>query len=495
MATALIPPPKVPNLGKPVGELKKLVSLVDRSDFDNFVFPADADRTAFQPDFKPYHNFTQDTLVLPFTGEAAWGKRITFAVPWPWQGDFINWIALRLKPYSWLSAEAQRHLGPDVGDWVLLDPANFYIWANSLGTIAIERAEMEIDGQIVEQFSGDWTNVWNRTAHDVSASLPFDDAMYGAYTGTPTQNRYQVSEDGYVYCYIPFSFAKFQNTAFPLVSKARADTVRFHITLRPFHQVIRKLSAPLACDETPLGKTIQARDYLFPFRVIRDIKVTTVIPGFQAADLLLGVTYIDGELRKAYVERPHEILVNPVTETYFAEPLKYVANTLATTGDQIRIQLPITTANGPIRQLIFFLRRNATVQQFNDWNNYSATLANEADPVWNPERPLLVSAQLQVGTAVWADEGEEWWRAASNILMPGGIRGYGSYIYAYNFAEKPAEFSPSGSVNASRTDIRLNLTVAPQGGASDGEWTVTVFVVGTNWFRFQNGLANLLFAD
>ena len=487
MATAPRPATTVPAIGKPVGELKKLVSLVDRDVFDDYVYPAGSDKTVFQPDYKPYHNLTLDTLVLPFTGNPAWGQRITFAVPHPWQGDFINYITLRLKPYSWLSYEAQRRIGPDVADWVLLDPSNFYIWANSLGSIAIERAEMEIDGAIVEQFSGDWINVWNKTAHDVSSATPFDDGIYGSTAGPRTVNNFKVSEDGYVYCYLPFMFSKFKNAAFPMLSCARANTIRFHITLKQFKHVVRKIASPLVCDETPLGKNIQIRDYSFPFRVNNTFTTSSTIPGFEAADLLLGVSYIDGELRKAYIETPNELLVNPVVESVFAEPLKYVVNISST----IKIGLPITTANGPIRQLIFFLRRNAAVQQYNDWNNYGATLEGETDPVWNPERPLLQRAQLLVGTAVWADEDERWWRAASNLSLPGGVRGYGNYIYAYNFAEAPADFDPSGTLNANRADMRLNLTVP----GFDGEWSVHVFVVGTNWMRFQNGLANMVFMD
>ena len=102
---------------------------------------------------------------------------------------------------------------------------------------------------------------------------------------------------------------------------------------------------------------------------------------------------------------------------------------------------------------------------------------------------------LSYQEAVWADEEERWWRAQGDILLPGGIRAYGNYIYCYNFAEKPADFSPSGSLNASRVDMRLLLTVAPPGGAEDLEWSVHVFYVGTNWIRFQNGLANLVFMD
>jgi hypothetical protein len=476
---------------KPVGEIKKIVSLVDRGAFDEYVYPANADLTVFQPP-KPraaYHNYTQETVTWPFVGHLAWGSRVTFDVPWPWQNDMLNWIALRLKPASWLSQAALRHLGPEIADWVPLDPMNIWVWANSLGTVAIERAEMEVDGVIVEQFSGDWLNVWNKTMQSTTRGVAFDDAVYGSTYKNPTINNINVSDDGYVYCYLPFWFAKHVNTAYPLLSSKGPHNVRFHITLRPFKDVVRKLGNPRTdCDETPLGQTFRIRDYSFPFRVHKDVTVDPVVPGFMAADIVAGVSNIDGELRKAYITAPHEILMEPVIEQVFAEPLKYTIN--KPDGNSIHVGLPLSAANGPLRQIMFFLRRN-DVSDFSDWNNYSAVA--QPDPVWNPGRPLLEHAQLMVGTAVWADQPERWWRAAGDLALPGGVRAYGNYIYAYNFAEKPAEFGPSGSVNASRVDLRLNLRVAAPNGV--GEWSVHVFLIGTNWMRFQNGLANLLFMD
>ncbi len=487
--------PPAPAMGGkgPVGELKKIVSLVDRSEFDEFVYPAATKNTVFAPETKPYHNFTHESVVWNFAGGPAWGQRVTFSVPWPWQGDFLNWIALRIKPASWMPLDAQVHIGPDRRDWVPINSNNFWIWANSLGTAAIAKAEMEVDGVIIEQFSGDWINVWNSTGHTASEGIAYDDALYGTYASPDVMN-FKVSEDGYLYCYLPFWFAKHINTAFPLCSCSGPDTIRFHITLRPFHEVVRMVRQPVtACEGSPLSLKFEVRDYTFPFNKRHTVQNYESAPGFEVADIICGITHIDGELRTAYVEKPHEILMEPVVETSFGEPLKYVVNTGAT--DTIKVQLPLTQANGPIRQIYFFLRRKAAVTQWRDYNNYSAVLEGEADPVWNPVKPLLVHAQLQVGTAIWADEGEKWWRAAGDILLPGGVRAYGNYIYCYNFAEKPAGFSPSGSLNASRVDMKLNLTVAPPGGAADGEWSVHVFFVGTNWMRFENGLANQVFMD
>ena len=474
---------------KPVGELKKIVSLVDRTDFDEFVYPQRSETTKFQAVPQTYHNYVQETASWPFEGGASWGQRVTFSVPWPWEADFLHSITLRLKPQSWLTASAIQHIGPAIGDYVLLDPANFWIWANSLGTIAIELAEMEVDGVIIESFTGDWINTWNKTHNSCTSGIAYDEL---AGLKPVSKDNILVSDDGYLYCTLPFWFSKFPNTAFPLVSCSGPHRVRFHITLRPFADVVRKLTNAKECKEIPSGQSFQVRDYSFTSaRVFKTINNDPMVPAFEVADILCGISHMDEPLRTAYRTKPHEILMNPVVETTFSEPLKYVVTT--SSSNTIKIGLPLTMANGPIKQLLFFLRRNAN-RGTNDWTNYGRVLTGEVDPTWNPQGPLLQRAQLLVGTAVWADEDERWWRA-STVDIPGGIRAYGNYIYAYNFAESPTHFDPTGSVNASRVDMRLNLTVSPPGGSADGEWTVTVFFVGTNWIRFENGLANLVFMD
>jgi len=478
-------------MSKPVGEIKKLVTLVDRTDFDEYVYPKNIDKTEFLPNYKPYHNFTQEATVFPFAGSPNWGQRVTFTFPWPWPADFLNYIILRLKPTSWLSPDSQKHLGTELNDWLPIPNDNdFWIWANNLGIAAIERAEMELDGVTIEEFSGDWLNMWAKCFRDTSTGFTTDE-MLGSYAELSRQN-FKASEDGYIYCPLPFWFSKMTNSAFPLISCKGPNTIRFHVTLRPFSAVVRKLIDTLECDETPCGQSFKIRNfYSATFTNVKTIQIDPATPSFESADFLCGLSNIDGELRDAFREKPHEMLMYPVLETYFAEPLKYVVN--KGQDDTIKIGLPIL-GNGPIRQLIFFLRRKASINLFNEYTNYSGLLENEIDPVWNPVKPLLKRAQLLVGTAVWADEDESWWRA-NNVVLPGGIRAYGNYIYCYNFAKRPDLFSPSGSLNMSRVDIRLNLTVDPPASKYNTEWTVSVFLVGTNWLRFQNGLVNPVFMD
>ena len=163
-------------------------------------------------------------------------------------------------------------------------------------------------------------------------------------------------------------------------------------------------------------------------------------------------------------------------------------------SDTITVSLPLEAANGPVREVIWFLRRKANYK-FNSWTNYGAYLENEVDPIYCPQRSLLVKAVLRVGAVVWADQDELWWRSRGALQHPGGIQLLNSYIYAYSFANDPSKFGPTGSMNASRAEMRLDLTIAPPIGIADNEWEVQVFVVSHNWMRFQNGMAERLFTD
>ncbi len=473
-----------PQQPQPVGGMKKLVSLVDRGAFDQTVYPQDEKATLYQPTFEPYHPFTTDVHIWPFAGSAEWGKRITFTVPQPWETDLLSWVALRIKPLTWLPADAYSHLYVRK-DWTYLDASREWTWAKSIGSVAIAKAELEIDGVIVEQWSGDWIDVWSRLALDLGKGIGWDESVLGALGNT---------EDGSVYCYLPFWFSRHRNVSYPLISTTRP--IRIHITLRPFCEVIRIVGQnKSACDETPLGTSFQILDLSVPFRYLRTVNVGYAIPTMEIAEMVCGTALIDGDLRKAYRDFQHELLMNPVTEMRFGEPLKYTVG--IPDGACVTIGLPLTDLNGPITQLIWVLRRKATGLRA-DWTNYSATLEDAVDPTWNPRAPLLRKAQLLLGTAVWFDEEESVVRQVGALPVAGGIRAFGNYVYCWNFSDRPDAFDPRGSANASRVDMRLNLEVeqpTDSSGAVDKEWEVLVWAVGTNWMQFANGVPNRKYMD
>jgi len=477
---------------EPIGAMKKIVSLVDRGVMDEYVYPKDGKETLLYPTTTPYHNFTHTMEEIPFIGEARWGQRITFELPRPVPADFLSWIALRIKPTSWIPYDVIQKL--QSGMFRYVDPSGAWCWANSLGSIAIAEAEMTIDGVVVERWSGDWIDVWNRTAHTSNDGCGWDELL-GVRAASQYTASEQVavgispSEDGYITCFLPFWFSRWINSAFPLIACERP--IRFNITLRPFQQVVRKVAVPIGCDETPIGGTFDVLDTSRPYTFRNTIPNLTVIPLFESAALLCGFANVETSFRKKIQTTVQELLMNPVTVHTFSEPLTYVSGVQGL--DTIKITLPLEL-NGPIRQLLWFLRRKA-VSGFNDWTNYTAVLENERDPIWNPVAPLLVRAQLQVGTAVWVDQEESWWRQRGGLKERGGIRVSGNYLYAYSFGTRPDLWAPTGSIDVDRVDVRLQLEVKPPGGITDGEWEVVVFSVAQNWIRFQEGLAGLVFME
>jgi hypothetical protein len=467
----------------PIGSMKKLVSLVDRGGFDQIAYPKDGKSTLYQPTFEAYHPFITDVHVWPFSGSAEWGKRITFTVPQPWEADLLSWVALRIKPTHWLPANAYSHLYVKK-DWQYIDSTREWTWAKSLGSVAIAKAELEIDGVTVEQWSGDWISVWSRLAMDCGKGIGWDDSVLGPMGGT---------EDGSVYCYLPFWFARHTNVSYPLISTSRP--LRIHITLRPFHEVVRMVSQNKVCDESPLGASFQILDLTVPFRYIRTVQVGLGVPTMEVAEMVCGTALIDGDLRTAYRDFQHELLMSPVTEFRFGEPLKYTVG--IPDGTKITIGLPLEGLSGPISQLVWVVRRKA-VESRADWTNYSTVLERDVDPIWNPRNPLLCRAQLLLGTAVWFDEEESVVRQVGALPTAGGIRAFGNYIYCWNFSERPTAFDPRGSTNASRVDVRLTLEITQpidSMGVVDKEWEVLVWAVGINWMQFANGVPNRKYMD
>ena len=506
-------PPK-----KPVGEMKRLVSLVDRGDADAYFFPQDATGTVFQPEFKPYHNFVQETVELPYTGAATWGQRITFTLPFPWLGDCLNWISIRFNPESWLPGDVVQGLQQPVPrKWFYNDVSGAWTWTANLGSVAIQLVEMEVNGIVLESWSGDWINVWQKLYLDSSRSTGWRDSVVGAHSTTENVIRQGTTsevfidsqvdriktdefdgvstilptEDGEVYAWFPFWFARRRNSAFPLASM-QGETVRFHITFRPFSEVIRRVAIPRACNETVLGSTTTFTNNDISIPQQYTAQVGLVQPGFNDAVLLCGFTQLDGALRSAYIHNPHEYLVEQIKQLSFTEPLKYVTSVLD--ADTITVSLPLEAANGPVREVIWFVRRKA-VYQYNSWNSYGAYLEHEADATYKPQRSLMTRAVLRVGAVTWVDQDENWWRARTALSHPGGTQAFNSYIYAYNFSNDPAKFSPNGSINASRAEMRLDLTIQQPTGIEDKEWEVQVFIVSHNWLRFENGMAELVFRD
>ena len=484
--------------------IKRLVDLVDRGPEDDLFYPAGSNNTIFHRDFPPSYNVVPEIVEIGFQGNAAWGGRITVTLTRQDSGDLLQWLCLRLKPNSWLGADLDAKINS--GFWDYQDGSGAWMWASSLATIAIQKVEFEIGDALIEQWPGEWMDIWSRTWMEGGRAATWDSDIYAQYpfgslrdTGRPPWTTISPTEDGYVYCWLPLCMLRRPQTAFPLVAMGEQE-VRVHITLRPFADVVRRRAVPrLTPCEVPLGSTVVLVDNTGQTPIPWSYVLPTTVPAFDDATVLVGVVHTEDPLRGNYMRVPMELMYEPVRYARFDIP------DAITTGGPITLNFPLREFNGPIREICFFLRRK-NVWRFNEWTNYGALSESDFYAFQSvssiAQQPILTEAILQVGNAVWRDETENWWRLEYGLAHRGGVRLTSGLVYGFVLGSStdPEDLQPAGTVNASRADMRLTLTMQSPVDVSGnptvvGGWDVHVFGIGLNWMRFVKGMAVPIFKD
>lgn len=466
--------------------IKRSVDIVDRTPEDEFFTPLVSDTSVFHRPQTLSHNAVQEIVELGYRGNAAWGQRITVNLRRTETGDILQWLCLRLTPRSWLPPDIEERIGR--GEMTYADASGAWTWAASLATRAIQRIEFEIGDTLVESWGGEWMDVWSRIALDAGRAGTWDADIYAQApswvirdVGRPAWTATRPTEDGYVYCWFPLALFRHQG-GLPLSAiDEKHQDVRVHITLRPFEELVRRRAvARISPCETPLGSTQVFLDVTggTPIPWVRTLD--TAVPRFEELSVLAGVLHIDGERRV-----PREILFNPVYHSQFDSPVP-VGSGLTT------MNLTLSSLNGPIREIVWFLRRKGA-WAFAEWTNYGARL--EVTEI--VQRPLMTKARLRIDNSTWRDDDEVWWRMEYGQSKRGGVRAAAGMVYGYSFGEaarwSPDSIQPAGTINASKVSVRLDIVVdaslAPEG------WEVHVFGIGVNWLRIQAGQAGLLFSD
>lgn len=506
--------------------VKRFVDLVDRGPEDDTFFPAASNATVFRRPWKTHHNVVPEIVEIGYQGDVAWGQRITVRLTRQDSGDLLQWVCLRLRPASWLGPALERKITG--GGWEYADLSGAWMWADSLGSVAIQRVELEIGDTLVDSWPGEWMDIWSRLWLDLGRAPGWDADMYGKLptwvqhdVGRPAWTTVSPTEDGYVYCWLPLAFLRRTATPFPLVALADSQEMRLHITLRPFADVVRRRLEPRTSPtEVPLGQIIVVNDVTGATPIPYEFRLPLTQPGFHEVNVFAGVALTEDPLRSSLMRLPQEIMYEPVTHMRFDVPTgltRWRGDVSGGCAQTAHMTCVLDGLNGPQRKIIFFLRRRA-VWQYNEWTNYgallepqlNATVLEDADgliarPIAQ-QVPLLAGARLSVGNAIWNDDDERWWRIDFGLEHRGGVRAANGMVYGFEFGSASnmrfEDLQPAGTVNASRAEIKLDLdiTVPPPavGDTCDetgSEWEIHVFGVGLNWMRFVNGMAVPLFKD
>ena len=476
---------------RPAGDITTLIDLSPRDPQDNTYFPLTADKSWFTRDQKRRHQpFVPVLQDFQYRGPAAFGYKFSFDIASQTCGDLLLGCVLQLQLGSWLDPTTVLLLQGSLSKYD--DPSKAWFYANAIGCILIESVELEIDGVTIEKVDGDFSAVYSRLFSDFNT-------QYGVAENTGfvsmerllawNPQRVYPTETGYIHCMLPLFFQRTRmKEGLPLIA-CREGSVRIHVTLRPFSEVVRQARGFRdTCNDVPISKTILLNDVSKKYAHPYTITTSASEPPLENVRLVTWGALLDGTLRNSMLRQPFEVMHRDVQTFYFAEPLKYAAST-TNPGSVIRVQLPLE-ANHPLEEILWFVRRTDTALN-NEWTNYSSVLEKEYDPIYNPRGPLLVSAKVQVNGIDLVEAEEAYFRNLIGKYHKGGIASYNSFIYGYPFARYPGEHQPSGTINASRLQsLRLTLDVN-----CPGTWEVKVFCIGLNWLRFENGMANHMFTD
>jgi hypothetical protein len=485
---------------RPAGDITTLLDLADRDAQDNAYFPLKANASWFARNadrrFMPYVPVLQD---LQYRGPAGFGQRFTFDVTSQTNGDLLLGAVLQLQLTSWFDLTTVLKLQNQSLEYQT--PSEAWYYANAMGQILLQKVELEIDGTTIETVDGDLLTTFSALYPDLNTQVGPGVDHLGIATLPQILNwpQYRVfpTESGFLHCVLPLFFQRTRmKEGLPLIA-CREGTVRIHITLRPFVDLVRQARGFRdSCDATPINTTINLLDKTVPFTQVVPTQTSESEPMLQNVRLVTWGAMLDGSVRSTMLREPFEILYRQIQTFFFEEPLKYVI-AKPNQEDLIRIQLPLE-ANHPIEEILWFIRRK-DVSNNNEWTNWSSVLNKDYNETYNPRQSMMVSAQIQANGITILEAEEQFFRQLIARHHRGGIVAYNQYIYGYPFAKWPGDVhQPTGTINASRLqNLRLTLDVRPPRNpdGSAAAWEVKVFCVGLNWLRFQNGIANRMFTD
>jgi hypothetical protein len=478
--------PPTYGFNRPSGDIVTLLELTPRDFQDNHYFPLSSEKTWWVSDSdKRMHPFSMSLQQTPFRGPASFGQRFSFDLKSNGLGDILNKVFIQIDLRHWLDDTTLLRL--QSGQYTF--PSLQWSYVKQLGSVIIQEAELEIDGQTIERIDGDFINVYTHLFKDLNTQYGILTDGLGLFTEDLSTSPYP-TQNGTLCIPIPFFFQRNIEQALPLLA-IKEGRIRIHITLRPFSECVRRIGARIDVTQpTPLGGRFLMNDTISNSTLT--VQALKNPPEFKNIQLLTYCAHTDGNIRQSILRNPFETMIRTVQTFRFTEPLKYT--TAFSTKDTIQVQLPLEV-NHPMEEIVWFLRRKASTKQ-NDWINYSAVTELEYDATFNPRRSLLEKASIYINSTELISAEEQWYRKHICLVHPGGISAFNEYIYGYSFSKHPGLHQPSGTANASRLQsVRLVLTVRPPGGTDIQDWEVVVFVIRLEWLRFENGMCNRIYMD
>lgn len=393
--------------------------------------------TLFKTVYKRHTNFAIDYIEQKIQGSANFNNEITVNISR--QADLIKNIYLELVMPAVTGTESPY-------------------WTYGVGNALIEKAEINIGGEVIDRHYGEWMNIWTELSIPEGKRAGYD-SMVGNFAAEDGQ-RGGISASSPVELYVPlqFWFCRNPGLALPLIA-LQYHEVKLTIKFRSLQDLIHGADSGV-----PSGNL--------------DCK------------LYVDYIYLDSDERRRFTQASHEYLIEQVQ--FYGDEI--ISN------DTIQ-RIPLKFAH-PVKEIIWVVRDSVAGSQTapngngNRWFNFNGdeSTSNNVTEAFSkakitfngreriPERNASYFRKVQNyehHTRIPRASGDTTASIDNRLQM----------IYTYSFAFSPEEHSPSGTCNFGKIDKAvLQLSNIARNGV------LKVFAVNYNVLRIMSGMSGLAYS-
>ena len=315
-------------------------------------------------------------------------------------------------------------------------------WINNIGNFIIEYVELRIGDHTIDKHYGEYMDIYSEV------NIP--EGIKRGYKEMVAKNNFYTnfSQPGPLKLYVPllFWFCNTIGNSLPLIA------LQFH-------------------DVSICVKFRNLNDCLFN-GINNNFKNKL---HFKKCVLFADYIFLDNIERKKFAQSQHEYLI---------EQIQYNTHNISKSST-MNIDLHF---NLPVKEMIWFIR-NCSVDQNNDWSNYSNTSHNLKSLTENKE--MLEEAVIYInGQERFYPRSSKYFRLVQPLNHHTNIPE--NFIYFYSFSIFPEKNQPSGSINFSRIDnSKLSLKLVDN--ISDSN--IYIYAINYNILIIKSGMGGLKFSS
>ena len=411
--------------------------------------------TYFKAVYNRHTNFAIQPMKVNFDTEVSLGTVNTITIPR--QGDLIKEITIRME----LPAIVPTYVSFSASD----NKRQYPVWTNSTPEAIVEKAELVIGGQTIQELTGEMSFI--------KSELQTPESQYEVLQ--KITNRYQdttldasdkdkfknLISQGTVFMEMRFYFHKHPSLAIPLVALNKQE-VEVRLTLRPLLSLFNAYGWQKHGGGTWVNKDI-----------IDDIDTAAMEP----IVFIPFVEYIfldDMERGQFTSGKQHDYLIE---QTQFFQPVVEVDGS----GNDIIFTLPFKHL---VKELfVNFVQARRSEQHTDEGNqvfNFSKDL-NTMQLTLNGETRL----RKEVATHYYL-------QYLQQLSYHTRVTEYDYTVYTYTFATDPESIEPTGSANCNRIS-KVRMTISPTSGGGGQPREIHVHATSWNVLRICKNTADLLF--